>query len=60
MSKKRKDWSKDNLKTLRTSAGKIPAKKIAGILKRTEGSVRQKAMNEDISLRVKEKYRDAA
>ena len=52
MSKTRKDWSKPNLKTLKALAGKKPAKTIASILRRTEGAVRQKAMIEEISLRV--------
>lgn len=45
-------WTPADLKTLKTAAGKQPAARIAKQLKRTEGSVRQKAMALGISLRV--------
>lgn len=44
-------WSKDDVRTLKTLARqKIPAPKIAKELKRSEGSVRQKALGLGISL----------
>ena len=47
-----KPWSRTDLKTLKSGAGRQPAGKIAKALKRTEGAVRQKALTLGISLRV--------
>ena len=48
---KRREWSKDDVRELRTLARrKMPARKIARSLKRTEGATRQKAFSLGISL----------
>jgi hypothetical protein len=51
MRSKRREWTRDNVRELKTFARqKIPAKKIARSLKRTEGATRQKAFSLGISL----------
>jgi hypothetical protein len=48
---KRRAWSKDDVRTLKTLARqKTPAGKIARALKRTEGATRQRASSLGISL----------
>jgi hypothetical protein len=48
---KRREWTKDDVRELKTLARqKMPAKKIARSLKRTEGATRQKAFSLGISL----------
>jgi hypothetical protein len=48
---KRRQWTKDDIRELKTSARqKMPARKIARSLKRTEGATRQKAFSLGISL----------
>jgi len=48
---KRRAWSKDDARTLKTLARqKIPAAKIARQMKRTVGALRQKAFSLGISL----------
>ena len=49
--KKRRAWLAAEVKALRTSAKSIvPAGKIARLLKRTEGAIRQKALAPGLSL----------
>jgi len=48
---KRRQWTKDDIRELKTGARqKMPARKIARSLKRTEGATRQKAFSLGISL----------
>lgn len=48
---KRRAWLAEEVKALRAAAKNVvPAKKIARLLKRTEGAVRQKAMALSLSL----------
>ncbi len=49
----KKIWSRDDLRTLKQGARKVPAKKIAKSLKRTEAATRQKAKSLGISLAVR-------
>ncbi len=46
-------WTDADLKTLRKEAGRTSAAKIAKVLKRSEGAVRQKAGSLGISLRLR-------
>jgi hypothetical protein len=49
--KKRRAWSSDQVRELKTLAGKkVGARKIAKRLKRTEGATRQKAFSLGLSL----------
>jgi hypothetical protein len=48
---KRREWTTDNVRTLKTLARKkTHARKIAKVLKRTEGATRQKAFSLGVSL----------
>ena len=48
---KRREWTKEHVRELKTLARqKTPAPKIARALKRTEGSIRQKALSLGVSL----------
>jgi hypothetical protein len=54
----RRDWSKSDLRTLKTLARqKTPARRIGGKLKRSEGAVRQKAYAVGISLNTRRRRR---
>jgi hypothetical protein len=47
----RKEWTKDDLRSLKQySRERVPVKKVARLLKRTEGALRTKAFNMGISL----------
>lgn len=49
--KKRRAWLAEEVKALRSAAKSIvPAKRIARLLKRTEGAIRQKALALKLSL----------
>jgi hypothetical protein len=49
--KKRREWTKDDVRELKAMAKQMaPAKKIARSLKRTEGATRQKAFSLGVSL----------
>jgi len=48
---KRREWTKEHVRDLKTLARKkTPAPQIARALKRTEGSIRQKALSLGVSL----------
>lgn len=48
---KRREWTAENVRDLKSLARKkTPAPKIAKALKRTEGSIRQKALSLGVSL----------
>ena len=47
---KLKRYSKNDIRTLRSLATKKPARKIAKVLKRSEGAIRQKALIMGLSL----------
>ena len=48
---KRREWTQEHIRELRTLARKkTPAPKIARALRRTEGSIRQKALSLGVSL----------
>ena len=54
----RRDWSKGDLRTLRTLArSKTPARRIGAKLKRSEGAVRQKAYAVGLSLNTRRRRR---
>jgi hypothetical protein len=54
----RRDWSKSDLRTLKTLARqKTPARRIGSKLKRSEGAVRQKAYAVGISLNTRKRRR---
>jgi hypothetical protein len=49
--RKRVAWTKENVRDLKThSKSKTPVAKIAKLMKRTEGAIRQKALLLDISV----------
>ena len=50
---KRNRWTRTDVKTIRSLAGKKSARVIGRQLKRTEGAIRQKALVLGLSLRVK-------
>ena len=56
----RRPWLKDELRLLKSLAGKEPLAKIAKILKRTAGATRQKATSISVSLRIAPKKRTPA
>jgi hypothetical protein len=56
----RRPWSKEDIRLLKSAAGKEPAAKIAKALKRTESATRQKAKSERISLSMTRKKRAPA
>ena len=56
----RRPWSKEDVRLLKSMAGKEPAAKIAKALKRTESATRQKAKSERISLSMTRKKRGPA
>ena len=49
----RKTWTVADVKALKASAGKQPARKIAKSLRRTVASIRQKALSLRMKLRVR-------
>jgi hypothetical protein len=53
----RRQWSKEDVRLLKSAARKEPAAKIAKALKRTEGATRQMAKSERISLSMPRKKR---
>ena len=56
--KVRRDWSRTDLRTLRTMArSKTPARRIGAKLKRSEGAVRQKAYAVGLSLNTRKRRR---
>jgi hypothetical protein len=51
MSKKRMEWTKEHVRDLKVhSKSKTPVAKIAKVMKRSEGAIRQKAMVLGISV----------
>jgi hypothetical protein len=56
----RRPWSKEDIRRLKSTAGKEPAVKIAKALKRTESATRQNAKSERISLSMTRKKRAPA
>jgi hypothetical protein len=47
---KRREWSRQEVRELKSHARKVSAQKIARALRRTEGAVRQKAFSMGLSL----------
>ncbi len=47
----RREWTKSDVRELKSLARKVPARQIARNLKRSEGAVRQKAFSLGTSLR---------
>jgi len=56
----RRPWSKDDVRVLKSMAGKEPVAKIAKALKRTDGATRQKATVIGLSLKRAPKKRASA